>query len=73
MNPVELREFRLREAMSDLPATSTLTSTLTAEAQWASRWARVLWARANLDPPGPLRFMEPAAVTSPGDPPPRGV
>ena len=69
VNPVELREFRLREAMSDLPATSTLT----AEAQWASRWARVLWARANLDPPGPLRFMEPAAVTSPGDPPPRGV
>jgi len=47
MNPVELREFRLREAMSDLPATSTLTSTLTAEAQWASRWARVLWARAK--------------------------
>jgi len=38
MNPVELREFR---------ATSTLTSTLTAEAQWASRWARVLWARAK--------------------------
>jgi len=46
-HPKELKEL-LEEALRDLPTTS-----LTAEAQWASRWARVLWARANLDPPRP--------------------
>jgi len=47
-HPRELQEI-LEEALRNLP----MAPGPTAEAQWASRWARVLWARANLDPPGP--------------------
>ncbi len=45
-HPGEFREI-LHKALQDLPATPLPI----AEAQWAARWARALWARANLDPP----------------------
>jgi hypothetical protein len=49
VHPEEVERL-LQQALRDLP---TVAPGPTAEAQWASRWARALWARANLDPPRP--------------------